>query len=101
MQILKLFVRTIRFFCRLRRTIQFDIMAALIFIAVITAIIINLFYYQRTNEFIEKKVQSYDNEIVRQTGNKLDDLIAQVERKKTQLISMVVSSDLFQGYGTM
>jgi len=101
MQIPGFFVGIVRFFCLLRRTIQFDIMAALVFIAVITAIIINLFYYQRTNEFIETKVLFYDTEIVRQTGNKVDDLIAQVERKKTQLISMVVSSDSFQGYGNM
>ena len=62
-----------------RRTIRFELMAALLFAALLPAIIINIYYFSKMNTFIEDKVKSYNEEIIRQTGEKLDSLISYVE----------------------
>ena len=81
-----------------RRTIRFELMAALLFAALLPAIIINIYYFSKMNTFIEDKVKSYNEEIIRQTGEKLDSLISYVEIIKRQLISTAITSQLFVNY---
>ena len=74
------------------RTIYFNLMIALVFIAILPATIINLFYYSKMNKSIENRVQSYSDEIIKHVGQKLDYILDQTEFIKKQVIAMAVTS---------
>jgi hypothetical protein len=61
-------IRKIKGFLSVKRTIQVDLMLALILIAILPVSLVNQFYYNNTRSFIEEKVKNYNNEIVKQTG---------------------------------
>ena len=81
-----------------KRSIKLDFMLSLIFIAIIPATIINLFYFDKINTFTQGKIKTYNTELVKQIGDKLDYLFTQIEIKEKQLISISVSSSLFADY---
>jgi len=99
-----MFIRTLGNFTKgiiSRRTIRAEIMAALILTALITAFIVNINYYVKTNSYIKEKVIQYNQEIIKQAGQKLDYILSQVETAKVQLIAASVTSNLFRSYRSM
>lgn len=80
------------------RTIQFELMVALVCISLVPAIIINQFYFNKTETFVEEKVKSYNSEIIRQTGEKLGFILKQIDIAKKQIIATTVSQEYFAGY---
>jgi two-component system sensor histidine kinase YesM len=93
--------RKIKPFLSIKRTIQFDLMLALILIAIIPVSLVNQFYYSNTRSFIEEKVKNYNNEIVKQTGRQVETLVSQIGIVEEQLISNFTSVDVRRYYGAV
>ncbi|NTV35424.1 MAG: sensor histidine kinase [Anaerolineaceae bacterium] len=92
-------IRKIKGFLSLKRTIQVDLMLALILIAILPVSLVNQFYYNNTRSFIEEKVKNYNNEIVKQTGKQLETLVTQIGIVEEQLTSYFISAESNRYYG--
>ena len=75
-----------------------QLMAALVFAALLPAMLINVFYHAEMNTFIRNKIETYNTEILRQAGEKLDSLLTQAEITRTQVISLSFNSGVFEDY---
>lgn len=84
-----------------KRTIKTNLIITLISVSLLPAIIINIFYYVRMNNFIEKKVQSYYSEIIKQTSEQISFLYSQVEIAERQLINSAITTGIFENYNEM
>lgn len=84
-----------------KRTIKTNLIIALLTVSLIPAIIINIFYYVRMNNFIENKVQSYYFEIVKQTSEQINNIYDQIEIAERQLIDSAITSGVLNNYDEM
>ncbi len=77
------------------RTIKSELMGAFITVIFFTSTIIGLYYFSTMNTFVKEKVATYNSEIIKQVGEKLDFLLENVEISKRQLIGLSTNQDIF------
>lgn len=80
------------------RSIKSQLAIAFFLVAFLPSIVINLYYFNRFNVFIEDRVQTYHNEIIKLAGAKLDSLIAQIQVTNKLLTGKLLTAPLFSGH---
>ncbi|WP_391572205.1 sensor histidine kinase [Cohnella sp.] len=79
-------------------SIQTKLFGALFVIALLPALVINWYYYERTNVSLEQKIRSYNEELLKQLSDKVGFVSEQVKTTETQLIAYSVTSRAFVDY---
>ncbi|WP_162463017.1 sensor histidine kinase [Paenibacillus psychroresistens] len=81
-----------------RRTLKFDFIMVFTFSVFIPALVINLYYFNKIDKYVQDKVQFYNEEIIRELGSKLDFLLTQVDIMEKQMISTIIYTQVFVNY---
>lgn len=71
-------------------------MIVILFAALLPATIISKFYFDKMNSFMEDKVKTYNIEIIKQSGGKIETLISQIQSAKYQITSTSITSEVFK-----
>lgn len=77
------------------KTIMSELMGAFITVIFFTSAIVGLYYFSTMNAFVKEKVVSYNSEIIKQVGQKLDFLLENIEISKRQLIGLSTNQGIF------
>ena len=75
-------------------------MIVLVVIAILPVTLVNQFYYQRTRSFIEEKVITYNEELVKQSSKQLEAIIAQTQTAQQQLTAYLISPKTLETYAS-
>lgn len=78
-----------------RKTIRSELMAAFIIVIFFSSITVGSYYFYTMNSFVKEKVMSYNSEIIKQAGQKLDFLLENIEVSKWQLLGISTNQDIF------
>lgn len=81
-----------------KTTVKIQLMIVLVFMSLLPATVINLFYHYKMNSSIESRIRYYSTELINQVEQKLDFLLMQTSIIKDQMIATSVISELFRNY---
>ncbi len=81
-----------------RRTIRSELLVVLVCVSLIPVVIVNLYYYNTMSAFMGSEVRSYNDEITRQVGQKLDSLASLINISKVQTADYLITSEDLVGY---
>lgn len=80
---------------RLKITTKIILTSTFILIALIPALIINIIYYGKENDYIMQRLEQYNFQIVNKVGGQLNFILSQVDTINYELISMANEYNLF------
>ncbi len=78
-----------------RSSIRYQLMTSFVIIVILSSIFIILFYFNNMNLLIKDQVYTYNSEIIKQVGKKLDYLFEQIKTAEMQLIGVAINSSVF------
>lgn len=78
-----------------KRTIRSELLVVLICVSLIPVIIVNMFYNNTMSAFMGKEVRGYNDELIRQVGQKLDSLASLINISKVQTADYLITSEDF------
>ena len=80
------------------RTTRAELMVGLLISILVPAILINLFYYSELKRFMRSRAAEYNQEIIKQNGQRIESLLDQISITTNQLISTSITSEEFKHY---
>lgn len=80
---------------RRQKTIQHEFLTALILTSLIPLLVTNILLFNRMNGMIKDQTISYGREITRQTGDRVDTILGEIEIIEKQLIHWAITNSLF------
>lgn len=83
------------------RSIRSNLLIALLFMALVPAAVINIFYYLMMHKEMNDKIQAYSSEVIRQVGQKIDTMLAQTELIQQQIVAMTITSGTSEYFGEL
>lgn len=79
-------------------SIRTKLVFSIFIVSLLPALVINAYYYDRTNKSLEEKIRSYNEELLKQLTDKVQLVSDQVMTTQTQLIAYTITSGAFQDY---
>ena len=80
---------------RRQKTIQHEFLTALILTSLIPLLVTNILLFNRMNGMIKDQTISYGREITRQTGDRVDTILSEIDIIEKQLIHWAITNSLF------